>query len=239
MLVDVIPTVKEVSAQKIYGKTVIVLDIFRCTSTIVTALANGCTEVIPVSSPQEARTVAAKYPQNKCVTAGEINGAKVHGFDLGNSPLEFLDYPLRGKPVILATTNGTDSIKKSKQAKHVLIGSFLNMNAVCSRALSLQRDIIMVCAGTRGNIALEDIMAAGCYACTFGKHNQDIRLSELSRTFYYLYNFFQEHLTQILWTSRSALNLRKLGYENDIKFCLQKNKYRIVPVFRQNSIKLV
>ncbi|MHB9094485.1 MAG: 2-phosphosulfolactate phosphatase, partial [Eubacteriales bacterium] len=74
MIVDVIPTLKELTPQKIYGKTAIVLDIFRCTSTIVTALANGCKEVVPQLSFQEVATAAAKYPINDFLLAGEING---------------------------------------------------------------------------------------------------------------------------------------------------------------------
>ncbi len=238
MTVDVIPTLKEMTPHKIYRKTVIVLDIFRCTSTVVTALANGCKEVIPVFTPEEAELIITKAPRSSYLLAGESGGIKLPGFDLGNSPLEFSDCAVRGKKVILATTNGTAAIKRCKPAKHVLIGSFLNLNAVCSCALAYQKDITIVCAGTQGNIALEDVLAAGCLITVLKKCLQDIRLSEPARTFYYLYNYFKDHLNRILSTSRNGLNLQKLGYSQDIEFCLQKNRYNIVPILKQNSIKL-
>ncbi len=237
MNVDVIPAPKEFALSKIYGKTVIVLDIFRSTSTIVTALANGCREVIPVSTPQEARLVAAKHP-NWAVVAGESEGVKVPGFDLGNSPLEFTEAAVRDKKVILATTNGTAAIKRSKPAKHVLIGSFLNLNAVCTCALAYHKDIVLFCAGADGGIALEDVLAAGCYLTVLKQYCPDLRLTELSETFSYLSNYFQDQMKSLLSTSRSGLNLQKLGYQDDLDFCLQKNRYHLVPVYKQGSIKL-
>lgn len=236
MIVDVIPTTKELNPSKIYGKTVIVLDIFRCTTTIVTALANGCKEVIPAKSALEARETAAKLEAGTFVLAGETRGAKIDNFDLGNSPLEFSQEAIRDKTVILCTTNGTEAIKLCKPAKHIIISSFLNVSAACSRAATYLKDIVIVCSGTESNIALEDIMGAGCHISVL-KQYQEIRLSEQARTFYYLYQYFEENLLQVLQTSRSGLNLQNLGYEKDIPFCLQKNVYKLAPVYHNNSVQ--
>lgn len=238
MLVDIIPTIKDFSAPKIYGKTVIVLDIFRCTSTVVTALANGCHKIVPVSDYEEALSLAKKLDRESCMVAGEVYGTKPPDFDLGNSPLEFTPETIAGKTVILLTTNGTKAIKHSKPAKNVLIGSFLNLNAVCSRALGFQKDITIICSGTRGNIALEDVLAAGCHVAELVEHCQEIRLSELSKTFYFLYEYFKGDLTHLLSAARSGVRLQKHGCEDDIGFCLQKDRFRVVPVFKYNSIKL-
>lgn len=238
MNIDVIPNLKELTPQKIYGKTAIVLDILRCTSTIITALANGCRQVIPTQSPREAADLINKYPQSSVLVAGENKGAKIPGFDLGNSPVEIAGSPLKGKILIISTTNGTTAIRSCKSAKHVLIGSFLNVSAVCARAISNQKDTVIICAGTEGNIALEDIMAAGCFVSEFKKSSQDMRYSDLAKTFYYLYKYFKNNLEQILLTSRSGLNLQSLGYRQDILHCLQKDLYKIVPVYKNNTVQL-
>lgn len=238
MIVDIIPSLKELSSQKIYGKTVIVIDIFRCTSTIVSALANGCKEIIPVEDPQEAKTILTKFDDKNCMIAGENKGEKISGYPLGNSPIEFLQQPIKNKKIVLSTTNGTKAIKNCKSAKNVLIGSFLNVSAVCSCAIGYHKDIVIVCSGSRGSIALEDVMAAGCHVAKLKDLSIDIRLSELAKTFYYLYLHFQDHLKQLLVESRSGINLVKLGYEKDIDECLQFDKYKAVPVFNHNSIKL-
>lgn len=237
MLVDVIPSLKEVTPQKIYGKTAIVLDIFRCTSTIVTALANGCSEVIPALNQIEALELAAKLPPETYLMAGEIKGEKIKNFNLGNSPIEFTRKQVEGKKVILTTTNGTKAIRSCKPAKHVLIGSFLNASAITLCAAGYAKDIVIVCAGTRGNISLEDVMGAGFLVSELKKETQDIRLNQLANTFFYLYKYFKEHLNHLLTKTRSSTNLERLGYGADISYCLQKNKFQVVPIFKQNSVK--
>lgn len=237
MIVDVIPSIKEVTPQKIYGKTVIILDIFRCTSTIVTASANGCLEIIPVVDVEEAIHVSSRLEAGTFIIAGEIGGEQINGFDLGNSPLEFSKERVFGKKIILSTTNGTRAIKACKPAKNMLVGSFLNAGAVTSCAVGYSRDITIVCAGTKGNLSLEDVMGAGYHVAQLKKYTEDIRLSELAKTFFYLYEYFKDHLNQLLVTTRSGSNLQRLGYGSDIDYCLQKNIYKVVPVFRQNLIK--
>ncbi|WP_418792471.1 2-phosphosulfolactate phosphatase [Phosphitispora sp. TUW77] len=238
MNVDIIPTLKEVKAQKIYGKTVIVLDIFRCSSTIVTALANGCAEIIPAVTLQEAKSILEKKHQKNILVAGEIRGLKCKNFKNGNSPLEFQEPLVKDKIIILTTTNGTKAIKYCKPAKQVLIGSFLNVDAVCSRALGYQKDIIIVCAGSEGKIALEDVLAAGYHVSVLKKQMPEIRFAELAKTFYYLYLYFKSNLKQVLLSTRSGINLQNLGYIDDIYYCLQENKFRVVPIYKNNIIRL-
>lgn len=239
MIVDIIPSLKEITPQKIYGKTVIVLDIFRCTSTIVTALANGGAEVIPAASTEEAIEISSKMPPGTFVMAGEVKGEKISSFEFGNSPMEFTSDKISGKKIILTTTNGTNAIKSCKPAKTILISSFLNAASVTSCAVGYSRDIVIVCAGTRGNIALEDVMGAGFHMAELKKSSEEIRLSELARTFYYLYQYFKEHLNHLLSTTRSGINLKTLGYEADLDYCLKQNQYKIVPYFKQNSVQLL
>lgn len=237
MIVDIIPSLKELTPQKIYGKTAIVLDIFRCTSTIITASANGCSEIIPVLNAEEAVEVSSKLEQGSFIIAGESGGKKFSSFDLGNSPYEFTKEKVYGKKIILTTTNGTRAIKACKPAKNVLIGGFINAGAVTSYALGYSRDIVIVCSGSKGRLALEDVMGAGFIVSQLKQYTEEIRQSELAKTFYYLHKYFKEHLSKILATTRSGFNLKKLGYAADMDFCLQKNIYKIVPILRNNSIK--
>lgn len=237
MMVDVIPSIKELTPQKIYGKTAIVLDIFRCTSTIVTASANGCSEVIPVLNAEEAVEVSSRHEKGSYIIAGELGGKKIRGFELGNSPYEFSKDKVFGKKIILTTTNGTRAIKACKPAKNLLIGSFINAGAVTSCAFGYSKDIIIVCAGSNGGLALEDVLGAGYLVAQLKQYTEEIRQSELAKTFYYLYMYFKDHLNRLLASTRSGSNLQSLGYAADIDFCLQQNIYKVVPVFRNNSIK--
>ncbi len=237
MIVDIIPSLKEITPQKIYGKTAIVLDIFRCTSTIVTASANGCSEVIPVLNPEEALEVSSRLEEGSFIVAGELSGKKISTFELGNSPHEFTKEKVFGKKIVLTTTNGTRAIKSCKPAKNLLIGSFINAGAVISCAVGYSRDIMIVCAGSKGKLALEDVLGAGYLVTLLKENTEDIRQSEMAKTFYYLYNYFKDDLNQLLAHTKSGSTLQRLGYGADIDFCLQKSIYKIVPILRNNSIK--
>jgi 2-phosphosulfolactate phosphatase len=145
----------------------VVFDILRATSTFITALQNGAEKIIPVSEIAEA--VALKKRSQDFLLAGERNGLKISAaqsggvdFDFGNSPREFLTKKIRGKTVVSTTTNGTRALRACAGAKIILASSFLNLSATAKflRAES-SKEILLVCAGTGENVALEDVLAAG------------------------------------------------------------------------------
>ena len=143
--IAVIPSVNETSAEDLVGKTAVVIDVLRATSTIITALQYGCEGVIPVETVYQAkeRQLEGTY------LGGERNGKKIPGFDLGNSPFEYMSPELRGKKVILTTTNGTRAIQKSSKASCVVAAALLNVRAAARYCLSLKRDIAVICAERR------------------------------------------------------------------------------------------
>ncbi|WP_031518030.1 2-phosphosulfolactate phosphatase [Desulfofalx alkaliphila] len=141
-------------------QTAVVLDILRATTTITTALANGCRGVIAVAEVEEARALAAA--KGKVLLGGERGAVRLPGFHLGNSPLEYTADKVGGKTVVLTTTNGTGTIELAVQrAAHVLMGSLLNVRAVAQELAAFKGHILLACAGTRGKFSLEDTLAAG------------------------------------------------------------------------------
>ena len=136
---------------------VVVVDILRATSCMTTALAHGIESITPFAKLEECLALKAEG----YYTAGERDGKKVDGFDLGNSPFEYMDPNLRGKKIAFTTTNGTQAIVKSFGASEIIIGSFLNMGAVVDHLKSLRENILVVCAGWKGKVNLEDTLFAG------------------------------------------------------------------------------
>ena len=238
MNLEVLTTLQDVTDEKVSGKTAIVFDILRCTTSIVTALANGCREVIPVSSEREALELYKRSPDPALLLSGEHGGSKIPDFRLGNSPQEFTPRRVRNKTVIMTTTNGTQAIKKCRLARSVLIGSLLNISAVCRQALAAGRDIVVICAGSRGKIALEDLMAAGMVVAVCRRLVPGIRTVEPAATLYHLYDYLKNNMKQAVYTSRSGINLQSLGLQGDIDYSLKKNRYSIVPVYKENSVQL-
>ena len=128
------------------GKTVVVVDILRATSCMVSGFANGIEKIKPVASLDECKELG----KNGYLTAAERGGQKVEGFDMGNSPFSYMDPAIKGKKVAVTTTNGTLAISKSIGAEHILIGSFLNISRVAEEVRKLDKDVIIHCAGWKG-----------------------------------------------------------------------------------------
>lgn len=238
MNLDVIPTLQDVTKEKVSDKVAIVYDILRCTTSIVTALANGCQEIVPVSSESDAWEFYNKSPTPAPLLVGERYGSKITGFHLGNSPLEFTSRQVRNKTVIMTTTNGTEAIKKCQGAYSVIIGSFLNISAVCRKALTCGRDIIIICAGSKGKTALEDMIAAGMTVAVCRRLQPAVHATEPAMTLYHLFNYLKKSIKPAIYASRSGINLQKMSLQRDIDFSLQRNRYPIVPFYRENSIKI-
>jgi 2-phosphosulfolactate phosphatase len=160
--IEICFTAQELSSPLVYGKTIILLDIFRASSTIITALFNGANNIIPASSLKNALELKKKYPQ--AILGGEDHGQMVKGFILGNSPLEYTTDIVKNKTVILSTTNGTKTFHLVKDGiKNLYIGSFLNAPAVAKEIIEEENDVLLACAGTQDEYSLEDTCCAGYF----------------------------------------------------------------------------
>ena len=148
------------AASNAKDKTVIVLDILRATSTMITALNNGAQEIIPVREISEA--IKLKQEQPEAILSGERNGIIIDGFQLGNSPVEFSTKIVGGKTIIACTTNGTSAVTAAKVARAVWIGALINCGAVALKAVAeVEKDLVILCSGTGGEPSLDDLLGAG------------------------------------------------------------------------------
>lgn len=213
-------------------QTVIILDIFRATSFIVTALALGAKHLLPAPSI----TAAKRRFQKGRLLAGERATKKIAGFHLGNSPSELKDIPLHGKEIILTTTNGTKAIAKARLAQHRLIGSFLNLSACSRRAVGLGAPITIFCAGTRGAFSLEDGVAAGGIIDTCVKMKPGYQLDDLGMMARQSYLAWRAQGWNQLKLSRSGQRIRKLGLEQDLDYCLQIDRFPISPIVSNTNV---
>jgi 2-phosphosulfolactate phosphatase len=142
---------------KVEDRTVVVVDIFRATSCMVTAFAHGVESITPFASLEACRVMKTKG----YITSGERDGKKVDGFDKGNSPFEYMGSDVAHKKIAFTTTNGTQAIEKAKGAKRIIVGSFLNLSSVVKYLLFGENSVLVVCAGWKGKVNLEDTLFAG------------------------------------------------------------------------------
>ena len=149
-----------VAPEELAGGTVVVIDVLRASTTIVHALAAGARQVIPCVGVEEARRIAADFSPGEAVLGGERNGLRIDGFDLGNSPSEYTPQTVGGRTLVFTTTNGTQAMAVCRKADRVLIGAFVNAQAVCD-GLAGQQRIHLLCSGTRGEVGRDDVLLAG------------------------------------------------------------------------------
>ncbi len=150
------PALFEATVGGVENKNVVVIDILRATTTMCVAMENGANSIWPVDSVQKAAQAGSSF-----LTAGERNGEKVEGFDLGNSPQEFSEEVVKGRDIVMTTTNGTKAISLSEGAKNIYIASYRNISAVVQELQQQTEDIVLFCSGWKDQVNLEDTLFAG------------------------------------------------------------------------------
>jgi len=217
------------------GDVVVVIDVLRASSSIIVALARGAECVVPVRTIKEAREIANRY--SELILAGERKGVRPPGFDYGNSPVSFSRLDLGGKRLILTTTSGTTAISRSRGAKHVLVGAFLNASSVAKSSFSLAEEencgVTLSLAGKRGGFSLEDFLGAGAIANYFP---EDVFLSDAAQATLHAYCGAECSLLNVVKRGNHGKYLTSIGFEEDVELCAQLNKYSIVPCLRNDVI---
>ena len=211
-------------------KTVVVVDILRATSSMVTAFAYGVEKIMPVAQIEDCLALQhAGY-----LIAGERNGEKVAGFDFGNSPLAYQQASIQGKWLAMTTTNGTLTIEKCKAARQLLIGSFLNLKAVADFLTQQAANVLIVCAGWKGHINLEDTLFAGALAEYLSSHYHPKNDAALAA--HILYRSAQDDPLHFLSQSSHVQRLQRLNSQWDVEFCLRRDLYDVVPQLQNEHL---
>lgn len=231
MHVDVIGTIAEATTDDILYRTVIVIDALRATSTLTTALAHGAGGVVPVETVQQAKQ--AQQPGD--LLGGERSCKKIPGFDLGNSPFEYEPHIVRGRRIVMTTTNGTRGIQKSQRASRVLAGSFLNGRACAAAVFELQRDVAILCAGTQDVFSWEDGLCAGMITEELLKFT-GVQLNDFGMALLAGYRHEQDNIASALLATANGNRLTKLGFRDDVLFCAQRNVFELVPVLHDGIL---
>lgn len=210
--------------------SVVVVDILRATSCMVTAFAHGVQSIAPFAKLEDCLAMKSKG----YLAAGERDGKKVDGFDFGNSPFEYQDSKLSGKHIAFTTTNGTQAIAKSLGAKEILIGSFLNLSTIVKHLRECPFDILVVCAGWKGKVNMEDTLFAG--ALVEHLRSEVAPACDSPQAAQHLYNIARNNMVDFLSTSSHVKRLEKLNVSKDVQFCLTPDQYDVLPWLQNNEL---
>jgi 2-phosphosulfolactate phosphatase len=220
-------------------RTVVVIDVLRATSVMVQAISQGALEILPLTSVEEAFQMAKVFPRGSMLLGGERESKKVPGFDLGNSPKEYVAERVRGKKLILATTNGTKAFHLVSSGKEILVGSFFNIGAVAKRCLESDRDLLIFPSGDEGDFSLEDTICGGMLIELIKrKGKKSISLTDASYSAQILYQRFKDNLLEAFHLSHHGKELINRGFEDDLVYCAQIDITNIVPEFKAGVIRI-
>lgn len=222
---------------RLTGGVAVVVDVLRATTTIVHALAAGCTAIRPCLDVDEARRVAAELGPGQALLAGERGGEPLSGFDLGNSPREYTSRRCKGTTLVLTTSNGTGALIRAAEAERILVAAFANFSAVCEQLRNETRPVHILCAGAEGEPCLEDTLLAGALVDVLSEQHQ-VKLNDSARIAWDTFENNGKILRGALEVCRHGERLRALGYEEDISAAADVDRFALVPELRRDPLRI-
>ena len=214
---------------------VVIIDVLRATSTIATALYNGAKSVIPVDSVSRCIEIGK---QIQGITAGERDGKIAEGLIHGNSPFDYPEDFVRGKTLVLTTTNGTRLLQMAldKGAKEIITGSFPNLSAVCGHLIEMNQNVILGCAAWKDRVNMEDMLFAGAIISNISDNfTVNCDSSHLAET---IYKKAEKDLFAFMKKNEASHYHRLMGFglEKDIRYCLTADGANVLPIYDEGKL---
>jgi 2-phosphosulfolactate phosphatase len=239
MRVDLHFTPGQVDELALREKTVVVIDVLRASTTIITALANGAREIIPVATVESAVKISGNLFGDVVLRGGERNGKIIEGFNLGNSPFEYTEERVKGKSIIFSTTNGSQALVKARYARELAVCGFVNMSTVATFLHAAPRDFAVVCAGRNGMFSLEDSVCAGMLlARVTDDQSLDVALSDGAQAVMALFKTFGKNIPRMIARADHGRYLQEIGFGDDLKVCAGIDTIPVLPLQDGNVLKL-
>jgi 2-phosphosulfolactate phosphatase len=228
-------------AEAFENHVAVVVDCIRATTVICTAIAAGASSIIPCLTIEDA-WVAAKSEPVKPLMGGERGGELIEGFDLDNSPHAYTPDVVRGRTIVFTTANGSAALLHARRAQRVFVGAMVNAKAVGEKLSAIDAPIRILCSGTRGDIGLDDCLAAGAIIQELTERGRALAWDDASRLCLTLYRWSRERTGGHVATLMESRGVRSMlpsasGWK-DIEACAKESTLDVVPEFNVQSGKV-
>lgn len=241
MRLDILFTPLGLSSTETAGRTVFVIDILRATTTMCAALARGAKAIIPVGDTEEALKLKQTLG-GEVLLAGEQNCERIQGFDLGNSPPEMKEEIVRGKLVVMRTTNGTKALLGLQGAAAVYLAAAANISLAGQKAqeiLERDQDLLILCGGRENAFSLDDAYCAGRLAvAAMGGRRRAKGLNDSALACLDLVRRYGERWDRPLRASRAGRELLKLGFGDDVADCARPDAYPVLAQYHERRVTM-
>jgi len=242
MKLDVLFTPAGLTLAEVQGRTVFVIDILRATTSMCAAMNSGARAILPVASTEEALRLAQTIGSDDVLLAGEKRCLRIEGFHLGNSPLEMTEAAVRGRTLVLTTTNGTKALLACQGAAAVHPACAGNLSLAAERARDVvEQDgaVLVVCAGRDGAFSLDDAYTAGrLVAAVLAGAGRRRGLNDAALASLDLVRRYGERWERPLRRSRAGRELVRLGFADDVAASARLDAYPVLPTFHERRVTL-
>ncbi|HEY4321852.1 MAG TPA: 2-phosphosulfolactate phosphatase [Gemmatimonadales bacterium] len=242
MRLDVLFSPRELAPGELTDRAVLVIDVLRATSTMCAALFHGARAVLPTADAAGAMALAELLGSEDVVLAGERNCVRIAGFQLGNSPSEMVDSVVRGKNVVMSTTNGTGALLATAGAREVAVVAAVNLTAAADHARHLLADgddLVILCAGREHGFGLDDAYIAGCVAVrALGGRRRRKGLNDGALAAVDLEGHYGDRTERVLALSRAGRELDARGFRQDVRDAAQVDRFPVLPFFHDRRVTL-
>jgi len=220
------------------GKTTVVIDVLRASTTIITALSNGAKEIVPVGTVEFAVKVSGGIFGGQTLLGGERNTKKIEGFALGNSPAEYTKEIVSGKSIVFYSTNGSRAIVKAKYSANLFICSFNNLKTLAKHLKNLNEDVVVLCSGNNNFFSLEDSVCAGMLVSELISENKNSELTDSAKSATALFKSFGKNILKLLSETDHGRLLIENGYKNDLQACAELDNTEVIPFYSGSTLKV-
>ncbi len=240
MKIDVFFTIPQVKEELLQHRSVVVVDVLRSTTTICHAMAAGCARMIPAADLGQATAFIESLGRTNLLLGGEKNGRKPADFDLGNSPAEYTGEAVKGRTIVFLSSNGSLALTRMRQARRILIASFVNLLSVTRRILERGDDVVICCSGSQDEFCLEDSVCAGMIVQKLLDELSEERpeLNDAARVGLVVAERYRDDLARCFRESVHGRFLSGMGFDEDLEACAQVDCLDVLPVFIEDQITL-
>lgn len=235
LLGDALPTPAEVA-----GKVVVVIDVLRAATTVVTALAHGARAVIPFDSVDEPVVFSKKFERSEIRLAGERKMERIAGYDLGNSPAEYTEAAVKGRTILYSTTNGTVALIATAGAKLCFFAGFVNCGETVAAVRNATRgeiDVMIICSGHDRRTTLEDVVCAGRIARGIARGRTSMTWGDGARSAALIERRYTTDMKRLAGDATHARSLVAAGYAGDVELCLSIDTEPLVVTYHERQLR--
>jgi 2-phosphosulfolactate phosphatase len=242
MKLDVVFTPRELSAGETTGRTVVVIDVLRATTTICAALHHGARAVVAAADAEEATRLAQALGPPDVLLAGERNMVRIPGFQAGNSPGEMTAGAVHDKTVVMTTTNGTVALLATGASREVVVGAAVNLTVVgdhLREALDARGELLILCAGREREFGMDDAYVAGLLAVrALGGTRRRRGLNDAALVVVDLVVRYRERVERVLQLSGAGRDLAARGFRDDVHAAAAIDAHPVLPFFHDRRVTL-